>query len=91
LGNQLTSKSNFNQPQVTVITWWPEYRQHLSYIASEHGWSDDIIPPEHSIRFAKEAGCTLHLIDGDHRLKGAIEMVEDLFGRFLCRVLSGKK
>lgn len=65
--------------------------QRLASIASAHGWSDDVIPPEHSIRFAKEAGCTLHLIDGDHRLKGAIEMVEDLFGRFLCRVLLGKK
>ena len=56
-----------------------------------NGRSDDVIPPEHSIRFAKEAGCTLHLIDGDHRLKGAIEMVEDLFGRFLNRVLPNNR
>jgi hypothetical protein len=35
---------------------------------------------------ASEHGYTLHLIDGDHRLKGAIEMVEDLFGRFLCKL-----
>ena len=37
-----------------------------------NGRSDDVIPPEHSIRFAKEAGCTLHVIDGDHRLKGSL-------------------
>ena len=74
----------------------PGYKQQrydpaTRHVEIIHGWSDDVIPPEHSIRFAKESGCTLHLIDGDHRLKGAIEMVEDLFGRFLCRVLSGKK
>jgi len=67
---------------------WGSKIQWLASIASEHGWSDDIIPSEHSVRFAKEADCTLHLISGDHRLKGSIVMVEDLFGRFLIRVLS---
>ncbi|MGB5290521.1 MAG: hypothetical protein WBN41_03630, partial [Lysobacterales bacterium] len=64
-----------------------QYDPATRHVEVIHGWSDDVIPPEHSIRFAKEAGCTLHLIDGDHRLQGAIEMVEDLFGRFLKRVL----
>jgi alpha/beta superfamily hydrolase len=48
-----------------------------------HGWSDDIIPPEHSVRFAKEANCSLHLIDGDHRLNSSIETVEKIFRQFL--------
>jgi len=52
-----------------------------------HGWSDEIIPPEHSIKFAKEADCTLHLISGDHRLKSSIKTVEGLFKQFLDRVL----
>ena len=74
----------------------PGYKQQhydpaTRHVEIIHGWSDDVIPSERSIRFAKEADCTLHLIDGDHRLKGAIEMVEDLFGRFLCRVLSDSK
>jgi hypothetical protein len=30
-----------------------------------HGWSDDVFLPEKSIRYAKEADCTLHLISGD--------------------------
>ena len=30
-----------------------------------HGWSDDVFLPEKSIRYAKEAHCTLHLISGD--------------------------
>ena len=71
----------------------PGYKQQrydpaARHVENIHGWSDDVSPPEHSIRFAKEADCTLHLIDGDHRLNSSIEMVEDLFGRFLKRVLS---
>ena len=52
-----------------------------------HGWSDDVIPPEHSIKFAKEADCTLHLISGDHRLNSSIGVLEVLFKQFLHRVI----
>ncbi|MDQ6962172.1 MAG: alpha/beta hydrolase [Mariprofundaceae bacterium] len=48
-----------------------------------HGWSDDIIPPENSIKFAKNADCSLHLISGDHRLNTSIEVVEKIFLNFL--------
>lgn len=33
-----------------------------------HGWRDDIVPVENSIRYAREARATLHVLDGDHRL-----------------------
>jgi len=49
-----------------------------------HGWSDDIIPPEHSIRFAAKADCSLHLISGDHRLNSSLAAVSTLFDQFLC-------
>ena len=29
-----------------------------------HGWSDEVIPPEHSIKFARASNCSLHLISG---------------------------
>jgi predicted esterase len=48
-----------------------------------HGWSDDIIPPENSIKLAKNIDCSLHLISGDHRLNSSIEVVEKLFLQFL--------
>jgi len=48
-----------------------------------HGWSDEIIPPDNSIKFARSTGCTLHLISGDHRLNSSIEVVERLFLQFL--------
>ena len=53
-----------------------------------HGWSDDIIPVENSIQFARQADCALHLISGDHALNGVVEEVEALFDRFLFRVLA---
>lgn len=48
-----------------------------------HGWSDDVIPPENSIKFAKDVNCSLHLIAGDHRLNSSIAVVEKLFSQFL--------
>ena len=48
-----------------------------------HGWSDDIIPPENSIKFAKNIDCSLHLIAGDHRLNSSMTTVEKLFSQFL--------
>jgi hypothetical protein len=53
-----------------------------------HGWSDDVIPVENSIQFARLAGCTLHLISGDHVLNGVVDEVEVLFVRFLSRVFA---
>ncbi len=48
-----------------------------------HGWSDDVIPPGNSIKYAKYSNCSLHLISGDHRLNSSIEVVENLFSQFL--------
>ena len=54
-----------------------------TYLEIVHGWSDDIIPVENSIRYAKSRDCSLHLISGDHRLNSSIEQVEKLFSQFL--------
>jgi alpha/beta superfamily hydrolase len=48
-----------------------------------HGWRDEIIPWEHSARWAAEACCALHLIDGDHRFDSALPEIEPLFRQFL--------
>ena len=52
-------------------------------IAIVHGWGDDVVPWQNSERFAKQHRCMLHLIDADHRLDGAIPVLERLFGMFL--------
>jgi len=59
-----------------------------SHIEIVHGWSDEVIPIEHSIKFARHADCTLHAISADHALNGVIEMVESLFQQFLAKALS---
>jgi alpha-beta hydrolase superfamily lysophospholipase len=51
-----------------------------------HGWHDDIVPPEHSIRFAKEHRSELHLLRGDHPLTANLAVIEGLFGSFLGEV-----
>jgi len=56
---------------------------HNTNIEIVHGWSDDIIPPENSIQFAKNIDCSLHLISGDHRLNTSLDVVENLFSQFL--------
>ena len=72
----------------------PGYRQQdyaslAAHIEIVHGWGDDVIPAQHSIDFAREAGCVLHLIPGDHPLNTSIATVETLFADFLERVLHG--
>lgn len=52
-----------------------------------HGWRDDIVPPENSIRYASACHATLHLVDGDHRLTGNISEINYYLERFI-RVLA---
>lgn len=48
-----------------------------------HGWHDDIVPVENSIRFARECAATLHLVDGDHRLTANIGEINEYLERFI--------
>ena len=48
-----------------------------------HGWGDAVVPPDNSIHFARQHCCTLHLLDGDHRLNTALPSIEPIFKIFL--------
>ena len=48
-----------------------------------HGWHDDIVPVENSIRFARDCAATLHLVNGDHRLTANIDEINDYLERFI--------
>lgn len=67
------------------------YPSKAGHIEIVHGWSDDVIPVQHSIDYAREADCSLHLVRGDHPLNTSIETVEALFAGFLDRVLPGRE
>ena len=51
-----------------------------------HGWHDDVVPLEHSTRFAREYGAALHVLDDDHRLHGSIRRIKHLFEFFLISI-----
>lgn len=55
-----------------------------------HGWSDEVIDYESSLRLAQQADIGLHLIPGDHRLNDSLDAVLGLFENFLRRVLAGQ-
>lgn len=48
-----------------------------------HGWHDDIVPVENSIRYARECAATLHLVDGDHRLTDNISEINEYLEQFI--------
>ena len=55
-----------------------------------HGWNDDVITVEHSIRFARKFSATtnleLHIIEDDHRFSAQLPFLTMMFGRFLDQV-----
>ncbi len=48
-----------------------------------HGWRDDVVPYEHSVRFAQTYHAALHLLESDHRLHNQIRVIQYLFEYFL--------
>ncbi len=48
-----------------------------------HGWHDDIVPVENSIRFARDCSATLHLVNGDHRLTENISEICEYLEQFI--------
>ena len=51
-----------------------------------HGWHDDIVPVDSSIRFARLCAATLHIVDGDHRLTANIDAINEYLKQFIERI-----
>ena len=51
-----------------------------------HGWRDEVVPLEHSMRFAREHGTTLHVVEDDHQLHRSIRRIKHLFEFFLVSI-----
>ena len=51
-----------------------------------HGWADEVVPADNSIRWARQHGAELHLIPGDHRLTAELDSVTGLFELYLARL-----
>jgi len=68
--------------------YMPEYEAYTPQDVScptviVHGWRDDIVPVENSIRWAREHRAGLHVLDSDHRLEDKIEEICRLLRSFL--------
>lgn len=54
-----------------------------------HGWSDEVVPVQNCIRWAREHDAELVIIPGDHRLTDALDRVVAVFEAFATGRLSG--
>jgi alpha/beta superfamily hydrolase len=48
-----------------------------------HGWQDDVVPVEHSVRFAREHRAALIVLNDNHVLHASIRHLKQLFEYFL--------
>ncbi|MGA8203600.1 MAG: alpha/beta hydrolase [Woeseiaceae bacterium] len=55
-------------------------------IAIVHGWRDDVVPVDNSIRYARACLAELHLVDGDHRLTEKIDEINYYLRRFIEKI-----
>jgi len=51
-----------------------------------HGWNDDVVPIDNSIRYAREHRARLHVIDSDHRMTANINDITQYLAQFLARL-----
>lgn len=51
-----------------------------------HGWHDDVVPVDNSIRFARRCSATLNIVDGDHRLTDNIDEINAYLRQFIERL-----
>ena len=60
-----------------------DYPVKCSHVTVVHGWSDEVLSFRNSVRFAESACASLHLLDGDHRLKTALDQIAPIWKNFL--------
>jgi pimeloyl-ACP methyl ester carboxylesterase len=71
--------------------YMPGYEAHTPRdvacpIAIVHGWGDDIVPVDNSVRWARQHRAALHLLDSGHRLEDQIQTICRLLGDFLAEL-----
>lgn len=71
----------------------PGYEQYtprppMCPVVIVHGWNDNVVPVENSVRFAQQYKSTLHVIDTDHRLADSVDIVCGYLDAFLQRTVT---
>ena len=62
-----------------------KFTPHIKMIEVLHGWNDEVVPYQNSIKFCKNNGFILHLLDADHRFSESLNDVLTLFDDFLLK------
>ena len=79
---------------VLAPAWYMQGYEHLTPLPPSmpicivHGWHDVIVPVENSVRYARNCSATLHIVNGDHRLKDNIGAINDYLERFIKTITS---
>ena len=79
---------------VLAPAWFMEGYEHLTPappsmpICIVHGWHDDIVPVENSVRYARNCSATLHIVNGDHRLTNNIGAINVYLEQFIKTITS---
>jgi alpha/beta superfamily hydrolase len=68
--------------------YMPGYEQYTPIpapapITIVHGWRDEVVPVDNSIRYAREYAATLVLLDTDHRMNDRLDDIGRQFDVFL--------
>jgi len=84
-GSMLHARGAFLMAPALYLEGLPPLREKMvDYPAAiVHGWRDEVVPVEHSVRFARECAVSLHLLDGDHQLHEQLPFIKYLFEYFL--------
>lgn len=77
---------------VAPALYLPGYKKHLFFnlpknVEVIHGWHDDVVPVDNSIRFARLHKTNLHILPADHRMTGQAALIGQLFARFLENII----
>lgn len=62
------------------------YKPKCNHIEIIHGWDDEIVPYQNSIKFGQQTKAVVNLIDDNHRLKNTYAFMEKRFDEFLQNV-----
>jgi pimeloyl-ACP methyl ester carboxylesterase len=84
----LHARGAFVMAPALYVDGLPPLRERLldCPAAIVHGWHDKIVPFEDSLRFAREYGAALHLVDADHELHQQLRLIKYLFEYFLINL-----
>lgn len=71
-----------NNNEYTVNSFSPKCKN----IEIIHGWNDEVVPYENSIKFGKQTKAIVNLVDDNHRLKKNYVFIEKIFNNFLINI-----